>query len=581
MRQLLRLFIPLWLALCLLGCGKPKPSSYPPTMVEAARLSEHEAARALPLLEALADSLDRLDEEGRVYYDLLRLRVNDKLNVRATSDTLIRRITAFYEAYGDPDKLMLAYYYRGRVCADLNDALQAVEYYRKAIAASKETKQYLLLSNIYSQMGVILEYQNMYEEAIPAYQKSYEYTLLSGDSVTLSMPIRDIAGVYNEWEQNDSALIYFLRASEIAKNTNKEVYLGIQEEIGSLYMDLKEYDKAFGYLNLSLKDSLNRDLTPTYYLLGKWYMLTGNLDSAFYYTKKSNTKEVFYKEIDVYRNLVTIERGRGHYREALDYWDEFLKCDDSIQIADNSEEILRMKSLYDYNLRERENQRLALANERKQAAIYRILTGGFLILLLLAFRLVLSERKKKHLDCQVERMKRAQQEQYRQSEAYLKENRRKIEALEEALREAESEAVSSKKQDLMALNKKALEATNQAVELSLEQRKLMDENLTGSAIYIKFHTHLEQVDEADWEILRHEIDELYNMTNRLLALNPKLSEMELRICYLSKIRLKVMDMATLLCRTAPAISNARKRLYLKLSGKAGRPDELDRFIADL
>ena len=581
MRQLLRLFIPLWLALCLLGCGKPKPSSYPPTMVEAARLSEHEAARALPLLEALADSLDRLDEEGRVYYDLLRLRVNDKLNVRATSDTLIRRITAFYEAYGDPDKLMLAYYYRGRVCADLNDALQAVEYYRKAIAASKETKQYLLLSNIYSQMGVILEYQNMYEEAIPAYQKSYEYTLLSGDSVTLSMPIRDIAGVYNEWEQNDSALIYFLRASEIAKNTNKEVYLGIQEEIGSLYMDLKEYDKAFGYLNLSLKDSLNRDLTPTYYLLGKWYMLTGNLDSAFYYTKKSNTKEVFYKEIDVYRNLVTIERGRGHYREALDYWDEFLKCDDSIQIADNSEEILRMKSLYDYNLRERENQRLALANERKQAAIYRILTGGFLILLLLAFRLVLSERKKKHLDCQVERMKRAQQEQYRQSEAYLKDNRRKIEALEEALREAESEAVSSKKQDLMALNKKALEATNQAVELSLEQRKLMDENLTGSAIYIKFHTHLEQVDEADWEILRHEIDELYNMTNRLLALNPKLSEMELRICYLSKIRLKVMDMATLLCRTAPAISNARKRLYLKLSGKAGRPDELDRFIADL
>lgn len=581
MRQLLRLFIPLWLALCLLGCGKPKPSSYPPTMVEAARLSEHEAARALPLLEALADSLDRLDEEGRVYYDLLRLRVNDKLNVRATSDTLIRRITTFYEAYGDPDKLMLAYYYRGRVCADLNDALQAVEYYRKAIAASKGTKQYLLLSNIYSQMGVILEYQNMYEEAIPAYQKSYEYTLLSGDSVTLSMPIRDIAGVYNEWEQNDSALIYFLRASEIAKNTNKEVYLGIQEEIGSLYMDLKEYDKAFGYLNLSLKDSLNRDLTPTYYLLGKWYMLTGNLDSAFYYTKKSNTKEVFYKEIDVYRNLVTIERGRGHYRKALDYWDEFLKCADSIQLANNSEEIRRIKAFYDYNLREEENQRLALANERKQAAIYRILTGGFLILLLLAFRLVLSERKKKHLDCQVERMKRAQQEQYRQSEAYLKDNRRKIEALEEALREAESEAVSSKKQDLMALNKKALEATNQAVELSREQRKLMDENLTGSAIYIKFHTHLEQVDEADWEILRHEIDELYNMTNRLLALNPKLSEMELRICYLSKIRLKVMDMATLLCRTAPAISNARKRLYLKLSGKAGRPDELDRFIADL
>ena len=582
MRQLLRLFIPLWLALCLLGCGKPKPSSYPPTMVEAARLSEHEAARALPLLEALADSLDRLDEEGRVYYDLLRLRVNDKLNVRATSDTLIRRITAFYEAYGDPDKLMLAYYYRGRVCADLNDALQAVEYYRKAIAASKGTKQYLLLSNIYSQMGVILEYQNMYEEAIPAYQKSYEYTLLSGDSVTLSMPLRDIAGAYYELGQMDSALAYYQKAHEIALETrNRKRELGILVEMSAIYRDRGNMEKAFELLYPSLRDSVGRNMNPTYYSLGKLYLLTGRLDSAAYWMSRVRLDGDIYKRAEVYDLLGRIEKGRGNYERSAHYFDLYRQCQDSIVKVDQSEQIRRIKALYDYNLREKENQRLTLANERKQAAIYRILTGGFLILFLLAFRLVLSERKKKHLDCQVERMKRAQQEQYRQSEAYLKENRRKIEALEEALREAESEAVSSKKQDLMALNKKALEATNQAVELSREQRKLMDESLTGSAIYIKFHTHLEQVDEADWDILRHEIDELYNMTNRLLALNPKLSEMELRICYLSKIRLKVMDMATLLCRTAPAISNARKRLYLKLSGKAGRPDELDRFIADL
>ena len=582
MRQLLRLFIPLWLALGLLGCGKPVPSSYPPTMVEAARLSEHEAARALPLLEALADSLDRLDEEGRVYYDLLRLRVNDKLNVRATSDTLIRRITAFYEAYGDPDKLMLAYYYRGRVCADLNDALQAVEYYRKAIAASKETKQYLLLSKIYSQMGEILEYQNMYEEAIPAYQKSYEYTLLSEDSVTLSMPLRDIAGAYYELGQKDSALAYYQKAYEIALETRKRKRaLEILVELAAAYRDQGDYVKSFENLYPSLLDSAGRNMSPTYYGLGKTCLLTGRLDSAAYWMNRVRLDEDIYKRAEVYDLLGRIEKGRGNYERSAHYFDLYRQCQDSIVKVDQSEQIRRIKALYDYNLRERENQRLTLANERKQAAIYRILTGGFLILLLLAFRLVLSERKKKHLDCQVERMKRAQQEQYRQSEAYLKENRRKIEALEEALREAESEAVSSKRQDLMALNKKALEATNQAVELSREQRKLMDESLTGSAIYIKFHTHLEQVDEADWEILRHEIDELYNMTNRLLALNPKLSEMELRICYLSKIRLKVMDMATLLCRTAPAISNARKRLYLKLSGKAGRPDELDRFIADL
>lgn len=580
MRQLLRLIIPLWLALCLLGCGKPKPSSYPPTMVEAARLSEHEAARALPLLEALADSLDRLDEEGRVYYDLLRLRVNDKLNVRATSDTLIRRITAFYEAYGDPDKLMLAYYYRGRVCADLNDALQAVEYYRKAIAASKETKQYLLLSNIYSQMGVILEYQNMYEEAIPAYQKSYEYTLLSGDSVTLSMPIRDIAGVYNEWEQNDSALIYFLRASEIAKNTNKEVYLGIQEEIGSLYMDLKEYDKAFEYLNLSLKDSLDRDLTPTYYLLGKWYMLTGNLDSAFYYTKKSNTKEVFYKEIDVYRNLVTIERGRGHYRKALDYWDEFLKCADSIQLANNSEEIRRIKAFYDYNLREEENQRLTLANERKQASIYRLFAISAILLLFLGGGFIHYLNRRRAWQRQTRKLEAEKRRIYRESEERIKDNLLKIAELEVQSGE-DVRSVSSGERDLVALNRDILSAENRHIELNLERRRMLEEHLITSAIYTKFHDGQEPIDESDWMALRQELDRVYDLTNRLYALNPTLSEMEWRICCLIKIQMKVTDMAILLHRSKQAVSNARNRLYSKLSGRPGDPTKLDDLIRDL
>ena len=580
MRQLLRLIIPLWLALCLLGCGKPKPSSYPPTMVEAARLSEHEAARALPLLEALADSLDRLDEEGRVYYDLLRLRVNDKLNVRATSDTLIRRITAFYEAYGDPDKLMLAYYYRGRVCADLNDALQALHFYRKAEEVSEGKRQYLLLSNIYIQMGEILEYQNMYEEAIPAYQKSYEYKLLSGDSVTLGMPIRDIAGAYREIGRRDSALVYYEWAAEIAERTNHRIYLGILEEMGNLYMRSGEYDKAFEVLNRSLNDPLERDHTPTYYLLGKWYMLTGNLDSAFYYTKKSNTKEVFYKEIDVYRNLVTIERGRGHYREALDYWDEFLKCADSIQLANNSEEIRRIKALYDYNLRVRENQRLALANERKQASIYRLFAITAILLLFLGGSFIHYLNRRKDWQRQTRKLEEEKRRIYRESEERIKDNLQKIAELE-AQSSEDARSVSFGERDLVALNRDILSAENRHIELSLERRRVLEEHLITSAIYAKFHDGQEPIDESDWMALRQELDRVYDLTNRLYALNPTLSEMEWRICCLIKIQMKVTDMAILLHRSKQAVSNARNRLYSKLSGRPGDPTKLDDLIRDL
>ena len=581
MRQLLRLFIPLWLALCLLGCGKPKPSSYPPTMVEAARLSEHEAARALPLLEALADSLDRLDEEGRVYYDLLRLRVNDKLNVRATSDTLIRRVTAFYEAYGDPDKLMLAYYYRGRVCADLNDALQAVEYYRKAIAASKETKQYLLLSNIYSQMGEILEYQNMYEEAIPAYQKSYEYTLLSGDSVTLSMPIRDIAGAYYELGQMDSALVYYQKAYKTALETrNRKRELGILVEISAVYQDLGDYEKVFEILYPSFQDSAGRNMSPTYYSLGKNYLLIGRLDSAAYWLNRVCLDGDIYKRAEVYDLLGRIEKGRGNYESSAHYFDLYRQCQDSIVKVDQSEQIRRIKALYDYNLRERENQRLTLANERKQATIYRLLAVSLILLLFMCGGVGYYLNRRRRWRHQVERLNRDREKQYENSQAHLERNLEEIALLGQRLDEALAQK-DHLNAELIRLRKESLEATNLRIELLRSERVMLCESLCRSSLYVKFHTSGARITAEDWASLRAELDRIYDLTSRLYEICPQISDMELRICYLIKIQVKVRDMASILNRSVSGVSSVRGRLYTKITGEGNSPDKLDQLILDL
>ena len=393
--------------------------------------------------------------------------------------------------------------------------------------------------------------------------------------MTSGMTLRDIARVYDESGQKDSALVYYEWAAEIAERTNHRIYLGILEEMGNLYMRSGEYDRAFEVLNRSLNDPFERDHTPTYYLLGKWYMLTGNLDSAFYYTKKSNTKEVFYKEIDVYRNLVEIEWARGNHQSAHKYWREYLKCNDSIQMADNSEEIYRMKSLYDYNLRERENQRLALANERKQASIYRLFAITSILLLFLCGGLIHYLNRRRAWQRQKQKLEAEKRRIYRESEERIKDNLQKIAELE-----AQS-SDSSGEPDLVALNRDILSAENRHIELSLERRRVLEEQLITSAIYAKFHDGREPIDESDWMALRQELDRVYDLTNRLYALNPTLSEMEWRICCLIKIQMKVTDMAILLHRSKQAVSNARNRLYSKLSGRPGDPTKLDDLIRDL
>ena len=56
---------------------------------------------------------------------------------------------------------------------------------------------------------------------------------------------------------------------------------------------------------------------------------------------------------------------------------------------------------------------------------------------------------------------------------------------------------------------------------------------------------------------------------------------ELRICYLIKISVKVTDMAKILGRSKPSVSSSRKRLYKKIKGEDGTPNELDELIAGL
>ena len=154
--------------------GKP----YPATLSRIESLADTNPEEALPLLDRLRDSLSLFDEEQRMYYDLLDLKVNDKVYIRHMSDSLIKRITAFYETYGDRDKLLESYYYMGRVYRDLNDAPEALKYFQKALDVAGDTKRYVLLSKVYSQMGMIYDYQNVYEEAIRMYEKAAQYKLL-------------------------------------------------------------------------------------------------------------------------------------------------------------------------------------------------------------------------------------------------------------------------------------------------------------------------------------------------------------------------------------------------------------------
>ena len=89
------------------------------------------------------------------------------------------------------------------------------------------------------------------------------------------------------------------------------------------------------------------------------------------------------------------------------------------------------------------------------------------------------------------------------------------------------------------------------------------------------------LNEDEWLLLSNAIDtDNDQFTSRLLALNNRLSEHELHVCYLVKMGLTSVAISRMLFRTDKAIFMTRQRLYAKLTGKEGTARDFNDFIKD-
>lgn len=105
----------------------------------------------------------------------------------------------------------------------------------------------------------------------------------------------------------------------------------------------------------------------------------------------------------------------------------------------------------------------------------------------------------------------------------------------------------------------------------------------NSEIYIRFHRKEEWKPKTqDWEELLHAFQQTYpGYYERLKIKIPQLTQSEWYMCCLIKIEVPPSIMAMLLCCTYQAISMRRTRLYQKITGEKGTPEQFDIFVRDI
>lgn len=514
---------------------------YPRLLIVADSIADDEPKKALAMLDSMKPQMSEVGEAVKNYYLLLRIKAADKAYITHTSDTAILRLVDYYENDGDKTLLPITYYYAGRVYRDLQDAPQALDFFRKAEDAIKDcgSEDTKFLAYIYGQIGYILNYQGFYKEAQDNFFKAYSINLTYKNIQNQIYNLRDIGGVYWNLEKLDSALFYYKQAKELAVGmNNSRIVADISEQMASIYKYMGKTDEAWNILRKASVGSDSINLSSTLSIYSDLYIKRGLVDSAVVCYKKLLKYGNIYGLQGAYEGLARYYLGLGMKKEANVYFDKYILITDSIKKINASEAIANSLSMYNYRIRERDNYELKirLQEEKEQKII--ILSLFILSVVILSSGILWYRHKNKLIRLEKEK-------------AELAEQNRLLE-------------------ELRLMEDKELRVKNSEI-YKLIQGKISD--------YSRKH---EVLTDDEWIELNNLVNEVYeNFELKVHDYVPGISLQDYKTCLLIKIKIRPTYIAYITNHSKESINSARRRLYKKAFGITATPADWDKLINSL
>ena len=521
-------------------------------------------------------------EDARMEERLRRIQTADKAFVVQESTDEIDSIVNYFEKHPSKELLPLSYYYAGRIYSDLEDAPQALDYFQKVLECEPQDS---LAALAHSQMGSLLLRQRMVTASIEHVQAAYEYDVQQADTTGMIFDLRDMGNAFRCTEDEvDSCLTYYEEALRLATEQGDTL---MQEELkGSIAVYLIQTDSlqaAWQLLHPLLVDINQRDASSASTLrsiAAEYYLKTGNADSACIYFEKLTESGTLYAKQEAYRQLAKHSLAKGNLQKAADLLHNYEKYTDSIAITMQTEALSQADALFNYRLREQENQRLTKTMTKTKT----IAAGAIGLLLLSGFTMLfLHERNKRKQIVQqlhMERMKEVQEQQYKRSLAYMEENEKKMKELEEQMEKTGQENT------LLRKTIQKLKYANELASIQMQEHQQADKQVKSSSIYQRIQMRLNNkesigMNDEIWNELEEVVEQAYNgFLKRVEDLCP-LNWQERNLCLLLKAGFSPSNIAILTAHSKQSISSTRSRLYERTFLEKGTSSQWDEFIQSI
>ena len=505
--------------------------------------------------QEMSEALLRAEEMNRNYQSM---------------DTLkgMEQVADYYRPLlGRSQRYMRALYMLGCVYRDRGDAPMALHYYQEAVSQADTTDadcDFHTLCRVYGQMAVLFQEQRSPQLELEAERKAYAAAMKAKDTLAAISYYEHTAGPYYFWGMKDSALAIIEHAADLYLRYNRKknaaAAMGVAADFYVKKGDFKQaktlmeqYEANSGFFDI------NGEITPGresyYYTKGLYYEGIDMVDSALYYYRKILNHTSDIEELEAgYKGLTSIYHKLGVADSVFKYSALYAQANDSANIIHSADEITRTQALYNYN----ESQRIA-AEKSAEANRYKFLllisVAAFMLFAHLINRYIKKQKRLKNEEMAAVNAKYADTlEQYETAQKEF-----------DALRQSSEQFLAKKQQDIEQLQE-AL-ALYQADKVNPADWGLERSLLEGDIVkeLRQLAAHVQTPTDQQWQSLHATVSKhLPDFFSEITKTQHHLTEKEINVCILIKLRFIPTEIATLLDLTKQRVSNMRRSINHKL-----------------
>ena len=598
----------------LISCthNKNYPTAFQPELAKAEAMMYRYPDSALHILQGIQPD-NPSDNEQYATWALLMTQAQYKNQIEQ-SDSLINIAYSYFINQDNAQRKALALYYKGILCHESHHAEDALSFYLEATTEIEKTNDYQLGFLINSEIGLMYLYRKLNDYAMEYFEKAHHNAELSNNQTYIAFSFIYIARAFSQKKQYNKAIEYYEKAIKIGQVNNYPTILAsAMNETSFLFLKTGDNKKALQYA----KDCIKIKKTDQrIFSLGDTYRYLKMYNSAYFYLNQACLSPNIHTARSAYQALYYISQEEKDYKKAVEYSNKLWFYQDSIGKTDRNKALIEMQEKYD-------QQKIINENNLSQIKKDRIIRNVLIALIILSFIIAITNYlyQRKIVSQKQEILEKEEKIRYftmkiHENETLINRNKMRIEELT-----IQMEGSQEIKEQWKEQNKIRQEIQQQNEMLKLENNKLQNhisnyaQSLKEKSKELEAMEHLSEenqylhkreaflcnqlinqtelfnklkttkyIDDQLWQEIKEKIDLLFdNYTKRLYHQIPSLTDGDIQICCLIKLRFSNGDIANMLAISPTSVSKRKLRLKERIVqeiGSLGENQSLDLWLME-